>query len=499
MKDVYDCENVKRLFKSGMKIKAIARTMQMSKNTVKKLIKAEEAPRYKREYYKTKVDVHKEQISEWYLDPKYDFNGTRIYRELKKLGYDGSINPIYRFLSTLRNEKREVSKKATERIETPYGDQSQFDWSPYRIEIGGILTDVNCITMILSASRKKAGVFSKNVDADSIYESIQELFEDLGGVTHELLIDNPKTLVIFNRKGEEVIFNESALNLSFHLGTELNACSPYRARTKGKIEKPYQYIEEQFVKGNRFDSMEHLNSEFKLFLEETNDMVHGTTKRKPNEMFLEEIAHLLPLPNKRYFNKALDKRKVSNDSFVSIDSNKYSVPVKYVEKSVSIRKVYGYKLEIYSEDMSLIEAYELSNGKYDITSNSKHYEAIQTKAPKSIPEAKRQFIARFKSGKKYISITSKVLTQQSYHIREFLKLREIYNDEDLEIILNYCIENKIYRIEEIKENIKDKYFEIIIQKSGTNFEDEISNNLNIVEIESNELMRDTSYYEGGQN
>ncbi|WP_130807452.1 hypothetical protein [Senegalia massiliensis] len=132
-----------------MKIKAIARTMKMSKNTVKKLIKPEEAPRYKREYYKTKVDKYKEQISEWYLEPKYDFNGTRIYRELKKLGYDGSINPIYRFLSTLTNEKREVSKKATERVETPYGDQPQFDWSPYRIEIGGISLEENGYKVIV--------------------------------------------------------------------------------------------------------------------------------------------------------------------------------------------------------------------------------------------------------------------------------------------------------------------------------------------------------------
>ena len=219
-----------------MKIKAIARTMKMSKNTVKKLIKAEEAPRYKREYYKTKIDEYKPQISQWCLDPYYDFNGTRIHRELKKIGYDGSINPIYRFLAKLSDEKSEVSKKASERIETPYGDQAQFDWSPYKMMIGGFLTQVNCITMILSACRKKAGVFSKNVDAGSIYDAIQELFTDLGGVTREILIDNPKTLVISNKKGEEVIFNESALNLSFHLGTELNACNPYRAKTKGYVK-----------------------------------------------------------------------------------------------------------------------------------------------------------------------------------------------------------------------------------------------------------------------
>jgi len=482
-----------------MKIKAIARTLKMSKNTVKKLIKAEEAPKYQREYYKTKIDKYKPQITKWYLDPEYDFNGTRIHRELKKLGYTGSINPIYRFLAKLSNEKTEVSKLATERIETPYGDQAQFDWSPYKMMIGGVATDVNCITMILSASRMKAGVFSKNVDADSIYEAIQELFDDLGGITKELLIDNPKTLVIENKKGEEVIFNESALNLSFHLGTELNACNPYRARTKGKIEKPYQYIEEQFVKGNKFDSMNSLNLAFKEFLAETNNNIHGTTKRSPNDMLLEEIEHLLPLPNTRYLHRSLDIRIVSNDSFVSVDSNKYSVPVRFVGKKVKIRKMYGYKLDIYSDDMNLIITHDLIDGKNTVKSLEQHYEAIKTKAPKSIPEIKRQFSSCFRLGYEYLDKSSKILNQQSYHAREFLKLREVYNVEDLDLILEYCINNEIYRIEGIKEVLKNKYFEIVVGEKNIASKNEILTENSNNPLASNALVRETSYYEGGQN
>ena len=87
MKDVYDCETVKRLFKSGMKIKAIARTLKMSKNTVKKLIKAEEAPRYKREYYKTKIDEYVLHF-ELYILPNHVtislFKGERILFSISK-------------------------------------------------------------------------------------------------------------------------------------------------------------------------------------------------------------------------------------------------------------------------------------------------------------------------------------------------------------------------------------------------------------------------------
>lgn len=115
---------------------------------------------------------------------------------------------------------------------------------------------------------KKTIVFSLKADVDAIYEAIQELFEDLGGVTLELLTDNPTALVIENnpKTGDEIEYNPKALLVARHLGIELNACNCYWPLTKGKIEKPYQYIEEQFVKGNRFTDMEHLNREAKKFM-----------------------------------------------------------------------------------------------------------------------------------------------------------------------------------------------------------------------------------------
>lgn len=90
--------------------------------------------------------------------------------------------------------------------------------------------------MILAASRKKAVCCSLKVDADAIYEAIQELYEDLGGITLELLIDNPKALVIENnpKSEDEIRYNPHALMLAKHLGTELNACPCYWPRKKAR-------------------------------------------------------------------------------------------------------------------------------------------------------------------------------------------------------------------------------------------------------------------------
>lgn len=240
--------------------------------------------------------------------------------------------------------------------------------------------------------------------------------------------------------------------------------------------------------------MGDLNKAFKIFLIETNDDIHGTTKRAPNEMFLEEIDYLLPLPEKRYLHKALEKRVVSNDSRVTVDTNKYSVPVQFVGKDVKIRKVYGFKLEIYDLNMNLIDTHEIISGRDLVNTKDNHYDLIKSKVPKSIPEIKRQFIADFKSGDDYLVKSAKLLNQQSYHVREILKLREIYSNTDLNLILEYCMEKEIYRIEGIKEILKDKYFEIILAEKNLSIE-----NMRVESsIPSNELIRETSYYEGGQ-
>lgn len=486
MKEVQDWITVNRLFKQGVPIRQIARQLKMSRNTVKRLLSLKEEPKYFRNNYESKVDKYKDDICIWYLDPLYNFNGTRIFRELIKKGYTGSISPVYRYLNTLKEERKKINSKATVRIETPFGDQAQFDWSPYKVIIGDKLTDVYCITMILSASRKKAMVFTKNVEGNSIYEAIHELFTDLGGVTQELLIDNPKALVINNTPGSEVEFNLSALRLSTFLGFEFNACNPYRARTKGKIEKPYQYIEEQFIKGNRFATMTDLNSEGKKFILEWNNQIHGTTKRIPNEMFLEEVETLIPVKNTKFIIEDLKERKVSLDSFISVDGSKYSVPIEYVGKKVKFRIIYGYKLEIFNDKLELITYHEINNNANKKTSIvDEHYAYLSNSTPKSIPEIRRQIEELFDSGKIYYAEASKRLKQPSFHAKGFLKLKELYTIETLNIILNYCVQQNIYDISDIKKVIKEKYLDIVSNKSS----------LDASKHNPSSLIRDLSYYE----
>jgi len=120
------------LYRRGVPKKKIAEQLGMSRNTVKRLLRLKEEPRYHRTHYPSKLDGY----------------------------YAGSIGPVYRLLSKIDEDVGRTSSRATMRIETPPGDQAQFDWSPYGMEVGGDYPGVYCFSLILAACRKKAVCFS---------------------------------------------------------------------------------------------------------------------------------------------------------------------------------------------------------------------------------------------------------------------------------------------------------------------------------------------------
>lgn len=489
-----DWAAIQRVYKQTQSIRETARILQISRNTVKKLLKMKKEPSYNRTVYKSCLDGYKEQIVKWRCEP-YRFNGTRIFKELQKTGYTGSIGPVYRFLQQVDEDVGRISSRATVRVETPPGDQAQFDWSEYSIVVGNRERRVYCFAMILAASRKKAVCFSLKVDAAAVYEAIQELFEDLGGVTLELLIDNPKALVSVNnpKSEDEVRYNPQALMLAKHLGTELNACPCYWPRKKGKIEAPFHYIEEQFIKGNTFATMEELNRRGKEFVDRWCDEVHGTTKRIPNQHYLlEEKEALLPLPRTHYRIQQLQKRIISPDSYISIGGSRYSVPVRYVGKTLQFRITYGFRIELYDMRENPVLTLEISNEKHTVRTDPVHYEEITKPVSTSIPQIRRDFSARFTNGQRYLDAAARKFDQPTHHARKIMLLADLYDDVILDRFIGYCVDHDKMDIRSFKGILRD-YNAGKLSIPGTG-EESVESGMPCRE-EDPELTRDCSYYE----
>ena len=136
----------------------------------------------------------------------------------------------------------------TERFETPPGQQAQFDWSPYTVEFAGAWRRVVVFGMTLGYSRRKHYTASLDETQASIFEAIEACLRHFGGAPKELLVDNPKAFVL-DANPAHFRWNPQFLELCGHYRVQPRACQPYRPQTKGKIERPFFYLEQQFLKG----------------------------------------------------------------------------------------------------------------------------------------------------------------------------------------------------------------------------------------------------------
>ena len=136
-----------------------------------------------------------------------------------------------------------------------------------------------------------------------------------------------KTAVIGEDADGLVIYNRALLDLARHYGFQPRACRPYRAKTKGKVERPFRYIREDFFLGASFRNLDDLNAQLRHWLDTVaNPRVHATTQRVVNEAFAEEKPTLKPLPLAPYRAVLKLERRVSHEGMVSVGGNLYSVP-----------------------------------------------------------------------------------------------------------------------------------------------------------------------------
>ena len=238
--------------------------------------------------------------------------------------------------------------------------------------------------------------------------------------------------------------------------------------------------------------MDELNHRGKKFIEEWCNEKHTTTKRIPNQHYLLEEKQLLqPLPKTHYRTKQLQKRIVSPDSYVSIKSNKYSVPVKYVGKTVLFRIVYGFRIELYDAKENFIMCFESADKKHETITNPEHYEAIAKKVSTSIPQIRRDFTARYSNGFKYLEAAGRKFDQPTHYARKIMELQELYDDHVLDSFIGVAVDEDKMDIKSFRALLRDynNGKRTIIQKQPDN------NEQTDYCDENSALTRDCSYYE----
>jgi hypothetical protein len=151
------------------------------------------------------------------------------------------------------------------------------------------------------------------------------------------LYDNMKT-VVDRWEGDAPLYNARFLAFATHYGFKPRACWPRRPQTKGKVERPFSYVESNLLNGRTFSSLEHLNQTAQAWLANTADVrVHRETGKRPLDAHAEERAHLLPLPANGYDTARVVYRVVDGEGLIAYESNRYSTPWRFVGRLLPVR------------------------------------------------------------------------------------------------------------------------------------------------------------------
>jgi transposase len=261
-----------------------------------------------------------------------------LHRELRELGYCGG----YTILTDLLRELRPSDRSAYEvRFETPPGRQAQVDFAHFRT----VFTDEPSVeriiwlfSMVLGHSRMLWGRFVVHQDLQTLLRCHTSAFEAFGGVPEQILYDRMRT--VFHREDPEtrhIVYNRTLLAFARHCGYLPKACQAYRAKTKGKVERPFRYIREDFFLGRSFRNLDDLNAQFRQWLDAVaNARIHATTQRVVAEHFAEERSALQPLTAGPFQAVLRLERRITRDGMVSVDGNLYSVPNSTRRRTVEV-------------------------------------------------------------------------------------------------------------------------------------------------------------------
>ena len=127
-----------------------------------------------------------------------------------------------------------------------------------------------------------------------------------------------------------------------------------RPFTKGKVEEPFSYLENHFIKGGDFKDFDDLLKKLWEFTESYNRRHHLGINTKAATRFEEERKHLGVLPTSYFMSMKEEWREVNYDCLLSYGGNKYSVPFSYATRHVWVRSYLGYKIQVFSHSGQLI-------------------------------------------------------------------------------------------------------------------------------------------------
>lgn len=364
----------------GLSKTAIARKLGVSRRTVQRLMQSgKQEPRYgPRVARGSQLDPYKAYLRER-LTHYPELTGVRLLAELRERGYSGGYTVLKDYLRLQRPARPLMLEQ---RFEVKPGEQAQVDFATFKTDFGTIYA----LLVVLSWSRTLWVRFAFQQDQLTVLGGLHQAFISFGGVPRTLLFDRMKTAVIGATPTGAPIFNPEMLRFAAHYGCKPRACQPYRAKTKGRVERAVRYLRQSFFYGRSFVDLADINAQCAAWLASiANARLHGTTREAPCVRLGREQQQLLAMPPSAYVPLISLGRRISRDGFVSYNGNGYSVPDGLPHAEVQVRATLT-TVSILQDDQ-LLAVHPLLTGRGERRLDPQHQRGRQARTPQPALDA----------------------------------------------------------------------------------------------------------------
>ncbi|XAM51708.1 hypothetical protein TVTCOM_18200 [Terrisporobacter vanillatitrophus] len=298
-------------------------------------------------------------VYEYFLDKNYDI---------------GSYSNFIKYIKS-KNLKPTKKIKGHPRFETPPGKQAQVDWKEDLKLVSKNNEEfiINVFNYKLGNSRYCHFEYRNTKTQQDVFECLISSFKATGGIPSELLFDNMSTVVDIT--GNKRKINNKMKAFASDFGFNISLCKPRHSYTKGKVESANKFIEWLLAYNYEFETEEDLIQILKNINKKVNQSANQTTGLPPILLFQKEKEYLQPLPSNSIIESYINQRLTANvhkDSLINYKNSKYSVPSKYINKTVTL-KVIDNKLHIYFST-DLIAIHDITNKKMNY--NEEHYKEL---------------------------------------------------------------------------------------------------------------------------
>jgi len=360
-------------------------------------------------------------------------------------------------------------------VETGPGQRAAHDWSDYNISftLTGKTEQVTFFSYILGYSRRQYIEVVNDKKQLTLLGCLINTFIYLDGVPREIKSDNQKACVDRWEAGRPV-FNAKYLEFANHYRFAPQTITPGNPTENLKVERPFYYLERSFLNGREFSDREDLKAQLLQWLSDVNDVrIHGTTKKRPIDMYLEEHPHLQLLPVNHFDTSHVAHLVVNQESCVQWKGYQYVVPEKYMYELCPVR-ITDDHLMVYSPNGEQIATHPLAK-----QGQKGRYVGVPEKKVRKIDLAISDVETRLKGFSHEMSgyinqIKRHKPNSWGHHLRRLLALKVNYRVDDIMVAVRRAQQYKVFEagtIESFLDNNSEPRYGIKLSFKPNNNED----------------------------